>query len=504
MNKLLSALLVLLCATHSVSARLLSSYFQSGMVLESYPHSATLFGRTRQPWSPVVLTLDRATHTTTSDASGRWSISLPPTRASFTERHTITVTSPSDSQEVLRDVLFGATLFCGGSSSGVTTVLPPASRVVPARYDVVSDVATVSWASSPAAISAACAKQAHELSSALSVPVGALDATGHGLSALDAVRGATIQHFAWARSSSSSGGVNAESSEEEALFQRAARAAVVRNGYIVGADTLPRVIAHRGSASTCPENTMPSQEVARRGGAVWIEDDTHPTKDGVPIVMHDDKVDRTTDGSGAIRSLTLAEIKALDAGSWFAPVFAGTRVPTLEEQVADLYAKGGNLLLEIKSEHSVEEIAKIVEIIKKYNMTSRVIAQSFTSVDLERMYQVAPEIPIGYLTSTIDSDLEAVCKKLHLTHYNPSYTSLLTKPSTVKTLHDLGVAIYVWTPDTPALWQKMIDLGVDGIITNRAIELIGYEEGLAKATVNDGLFDNAPPAANNDIKFYAI
>lgn len=492
MNKLLSALLVVLCASHSVRARLLSSYFQSGMVLESYPYSASIFGRTRQPGSPVVLTLDGASYSATSDATGRWSIDLPPTRASFTERHILTVSSPNEAREVLRDVLFGTTLFCSGATP-VTTDLTSALRFIPARYDATGAIA---WGSSTAPFSAACAKQAHDLSTAQNVPVGAIDATNRGLSSLDVVRGATIQHFAWA-----SGAAN---SVDEGAFRRAAERAAARNGYIVGADTLPRVIAHRGSASTCPENTMPSQEVARRGGAVWIEDDTHPTKDGVPIVMHDDKVDRTTNGKGAIRSLTLAEIKALDAGAWFSPVFAGTRVPTLEEQVSDLAAKGGNLLLELKSEHSVAELANIVEILRRYNMTERVIAQSFTVVDLERMYQVAPEIPLGLLTSNIDSDLAEVCKRLHLTHYNPSYGSVIAKPNTVKTLHDLGVAIYVWTPDTPALWQKMIDLGVDGIITNRAIELIGYEEGLEKAAVKEGLFDRAPPAANHGVKFYSI
>lgn len=493
MNKLLSALLVVLCASHSARARLLSNYFQSGMVLESYPYSASIFGYTRQPGAPILLSLDSDSFSAVSDANGRWSIDLPPTRASFTERHIITVSTPNEPLEILRDVLFGTTLFCSGASS-VSTSLSSALRFTPARYE---STGAITWGTSTTigAFSAACAKQAYELSVSQNVPVGAIDATGHGLASLDAVRGATIQHFAWEGVSNGA---------EEASFREAARTAVVRNGYIVGADTLPRIIAHRGSAATCPENTLPSQEVARRGGAVWIEDDTHPTKDGVPIVMHDDKVDRTTDGKGAIRSLTLAEIKALDAGSWFSPVFAGTRVPTLEEQMADLYAKGGNLLLEIKSEHSVEELANVVAIIRKYNMTERVIAQSFTVVSLERMYQVAPEIPLGLLTSNIDSNLEEVCKRLHLTHYNPNYGSVIAKPSTVKTLHDLGVAIYVWTPDTPALWQKMIDLGVDGIITNRAIELKGYEEGLEKASLNEGLFDRAPPAANHGIKFYSI
>jgi glycerophosphoryl diester phosphodiesterase len=95
-----------------------------------------------------------------------------------------------------------------------------------------------------------------------------------------------------------------------------------------------RVWAHRGGSSAAPENTAASDEVARRGRAEWIENDVQPTKDGVPIILHDDTVDRTTNGSGLVRNLTAAQIAGLDAGSWFAPAFAGQRVPTLGQQLA--------------------------------------------------------------------------------------------------------------------------------------------------------------------------
>ena len=84
-----------------------------------------------------------------------------------------------------------------------------------------------------------------------------------------------------------------------------------------------------------------------------------PSRDGLPFVMHDATVDRTTDGTGAIRSLTAARLKALDAGSWFAPQYAGVRIPTLGEQLADLRTRGGNLLLEIKGAHTRAEVAKM-------------------------------------------------------------------------------------------------------------------------------------------------
>ena len=82
-----------------------------------------------------------------------------------------------------------------------------------------------------------------------------------------------------------------------------------------------------------------------------IENDVQPTKDGVPVILHDETVDRTTDGTGAIRSLTAAQVAGLDAGSWFAPGYAGLRVPTLAAQLDGLKTRGGNLLLEIKGAH---------------------------------------------------------------------------------------------------------------------------------------------------------
>jgi len=94
------------------------------------------------------------------------------------------------------------------------------------------------------------------------------------------------------------------------------------------------VCAHRGASSVFPENTLPAFEAAGRLGAHMIEFDVYLSKDGHPVIMHDPTVDRTTDGTGKVRDLTLAEIKKLDAGSWKSPQYAGLRVPALEEALA--------------------------------------------------------------------------------------------------------------------------------------------------------------------------
>ncbi|WP_435973008.1 glycerophosphodiester phosphodiesterase [Streptomyces sp. Qhu_M48] len=244
----------------------------------------------------------------------------------------------------------------------------------------------------------------------------------------------------------------------------------------------PTVIAHRGASSAAPENTLVSDEVARRGGAVWIENDVQPSKDGVPYILHDTTVDRTTDGTGAVRSLTAAQLDALDAGSWFAPAYTGTRVPTLAAQLADLRVRGGNLLLEIKGRHSHAEVARIVREIRSQGMTDRVFVQSFDIPSLRYARALAPELPLGLLRSTLDADPVALAEELDLAAYNVSDAALATRPAVVGALHAAGVAVNVWTVDTPARWAALEALGVDGIITNRPTELGGWSAGRTRPT----------------------
>ncbi|AJF68416.1 glycerophosphodiester phosphodiesterase [Streptomyces vietnamensis] len=237
------------------------------------------------------------------------------------------------------------------------------------------------------------------------------------------------------------------------------------------------VFAHRGASSTAPENTLVSDEVARRGGAKWIENDVQPSKDGVPYILHDATVDRTTDGTGTLRSLTSAQLDALDAGSWFAPVFAGTRIPTLAAQLADLRTRGGNLLLEIKGRQTEAEVARIVQEVRDQGMTDRVFVQSFDVTSLRLAHELAPELPLGLLRDNLDADPVAVAEDLHLAAYNVSDKGLSVRPSAVDELHAAGIAVNVWTVNGAARWKVLDELGVDGVITDRPTELTGWIAG---------------------------
>ncbi|MFF8378366.1 glycerophosphodiester phosphodiesterase [Streptomyces sp. NPDC015661] len=237
------------------------------------------------------------------------------------------------------------------------------------------------------------------------------------------------------------------------------------------------VFAHRGASSAAPENTLLSDEVARRGGTTWIENDVQPSKDGVPYILHDATVDRTTDGTGTLRSLTSGQVDALDAGSWFAPAFAGARVPTLADQLADLRTRGGNLLLEIKGRQTEAEVERIVREVRDQSMTTRVFVQSFDETSLRRVHELAPELPLGLLRDNLDADPVAVAQDLHLAAYNVSDKGLSVRPAAVDELHAAGVAVNVWTVDNAARWKALDELGVDGVITNRPTELTGWIAG---------------------------
>src|SRR5262249_26818835 len=104
----------------------------------------------------------------------------------------------------------------------------------------------------------------------------------------------------------------------------------------------PRIIGHRGAAKAAPENTLEGLREAKSQGATWVEVDAKLTSDNHVILLHDDLLDRTTSGQGPAAGATLTEIRALDAGAWFAPNWAGAKVPTLEETVKELGSLGLN------------------------------------------------------------------------------------------------------------------------------------------------------------------
>ncbi|WP_027931253.1 glycerophosphodiester phosphodiesterase [Amycolatopsis thermoflava] len=246
---------------------------------------------------------------------------------------------------------------------------------------------------------------------------------------------------------------------------------------------LPLTVAHRGYSAVAPENTLAAIEAGIRAGAEYVEIDAQTTRDGVPVVMHDNTVDRTTPGTGDISTLTAAQVTALDAGSWFSPAFAGQRVPTLGQVLDLVRTSGSTLLLEIKGPETRAETTRILDEVRSRGMARQVLVQSFDEQVLRDARAVAPEIPLGLLRGAVDADPVATAKAFGVVTYNPSAAALLTRPDTVSKLNSAGIAVMPYTVNDAATWRKLADAGVDAIITDRAGELAGWRSGHAAPSV---------------------
>jgi glycerophosphoryl diester phosphodiesterase len=237
-------------------------------------------------------------------------------------------------------------------------------------------------------------------------------------------------------------------------------------------DEPPYAVAHRGYSTIAPENTLVAAETAQRAGVRAMELDAIDTADEVPVMIHDATVDDTTDGTGAVKDLTLAQIKQLDAGSWFSPVYSGAEVPTWEETLDLLRGRGVEIYFEDKNVAVAPAMRSVVD----RGMEDQVIYTSFSAQRVAEARAAAPGIRRGLITSTMHDDPVAVAQSLDLSVYVVNANAALADPQGVADLRDAGVAVTVWTVNDTARWQSLTDLGVDGIMTDRAAEYVGYRE----------------------------
>ncbi|CAN7182866.1 glycerophosphodiester phosphodiesterase family protein [Terrabacter sp. LjRoot27] len=235
------------------------------------------------------------------------------------------------------------------------------------------------------------------------------------------------------------------------------------------------VIAHRGYSQVAPEDTMASYESAARAGADFLENDVQSTADGVPMILHDDTLDRTTDHTGRLDAAQSADVRTLDAGSWFSRYFTGQRVPTSVEMLQHAKAKGRQVLLEIKGPETRPEIERIVREVGETAMKESTVIQSFDPEILRTVHAIDPTLRLGLLRSTLDADPVAAARSAFASTYNPAWAALAGHPDAVAALHGAGIAVQPWTVDDPRQWDAMDRMGVDGVITNRAGGLIGWQ-----------------------------
>ncbi len=231
----------------------------------------------------------------------------------------------------------------------------------------------------------------------------------------------------------------------------------------------PLNFGHRGSPRAAPENTLASFQQARQDGADGVELDVQLTADGHVVVIHDATVDRTTNGRGAVRDLTLDQIRTLDAGSWFDPQYSGQQVPALE-QVCEWAGNETLLNIELKTValRSTGLEPKVIAIVRQFGLEGRVLLSSFNPFALLRARSLAPSIPTGLLYS---GELPLMLRRAWLrplirpAALHPQF-GLVTEPF-LRWARGKGLRVNVWTVDTAEEMQQLIVQRVDAIITNQ-------------------------------------
>ena len=222
------------------------------------------------------------------------------------------------------------------------------------------------------------------------------------------------------------------------------------------------VTAHRGASAAAPENTIAAIERAIGFGAHFAEVDVHMSRDGRVVLMHDESVNRTTDGQGNVWDLTLEELKGLDAGSWFAEEFRGEPVPTLREAI-DLARGKIKLNIEIKVSRDEPDIAeKVVGIIREEAFEDDCMVTSFDRETVEEVKRLAPDITTGHIFG----------KGYEETVFGGGWEVLscskdIVDEDFVARAGDAGKSVHVWTVNDEPTMIRLIGIGVDGIITNK-------------------------------------
>lgn len=217
-------------------------------------------------------------------------------------------------------------------------------------------------------------------------------------------------------------------------------------------------VAHRGASGEAPENTIASFKRAIAQGADVIETDAQLSKDKEIVLLHDETVERTTDGRGRVCELTLKELKSLDAGSWFGKKFSGERIPTLSEAIAIVRGKA-KLDIELKGKDPLLP-KEVVNLLKKETFIKKAIVSSFNHFFLKEVKRLESPIITGLLFATPLQERKWKWADLILPRYN-----LITE-DLVEKAHSKGLKIIAWTVDNPEEIRRLIDLEVDGIASN--------------------------------------
>ncbi|WP_287825542.1 glycerophosphodiester phosphodiesterase [Clostridium sp.] len=226
-------------------------------------------------------------------------------------------------------------------------------------------------------------------------------------------------------------------------------------------------IAHRGFSGKYPENTMIAFKKAVGAGCDGIENDLHVTKDGVVVICHDETIDRTTTGKGYIKDYTFNELQKFDAGVKFGKEFQGERIPDLDEFLE--YVKDKNILINLELKNNIIDYIgleeKVIDKIYEYKLRKNVILSSFNHYSMVRVKRYDGHIKTGLLCSEILYKPYKYVKLVGADALHPDFRSIISK-KIVNSMHERKIMINAYTVNKDEDMKRMIELNIDGIITD--------------------------------------
>lgn len=251
------------------------------------------------------------------------------------------------------------------------------------------------------------------------------------------------------------------------------------------------VCGHRGHSIGSPENTLAALTATRENGGTSAEIDCMLTADGEIVLMHDDFLDRTTNGSGLVSKTALSDLRGLDAGAWFDPRFAGERVPTLIETVEHASQIGLGLVIEIKEFQSLDRfVERLAEIVAESNIADQAVFISFDHMVLKSLKERLPDIRTEGIIHARHAEIAEVARAANLD--SVSIEHMMFRPEDAEALHDIEVAVRLHF-QPPAEYARYADAGLDLLAEARdwvAEELVdtisGDDVAFLAAMVADG------------------
>lgn len=229
----------------------------------------------------------------------------------------------------------------------------------------------------------------------------------------------------------------------------------------------PFLWAHRGASSEAPENTLAAFQAAEEAGADGIECDVQLTADGIPVLLHDDTIRRTSNGQGKIRDLTLTEVRKFDFGGWFSEIYREGPLPTLAELLS---WAGTRLWLNLELKHSVTALPTLA-LLRQFP-DAKVVISSFDWELLSDLRRHAPDLPLAVLVDrkSVQAALDKV-RSLAASALHPSIRR--TSPQLLAACHRVKVPVFPYTVDEPAQLVELVESGVAGVFTNNPRLLSG-------------------------------